>query len=400
MLCGLMPSRNGAEANHTFARPGTLGWPHYLRELGYDTAAFGKIAHGQDVKRWDFTHYEMQFDLGLVRSYVTNRSGDKPLCLFVGTHDPHVPWAKSTEYDPAKVKLPWNFVDTPETRNFRANYYAEVTRADTDMGALYDFIRQKLGTNTLFMFSSDHGAQWPFGKWNLYDTSIRTPLLAAWPGVIKPGTRTDAMVSWVDFAPTLIELAGGTSPAGLDGKSFAGVLLGKATMHRDEIYSTHSGDGKMNVYPIRALRTAQFKYIKNLHPEYEHTTHIDRNRPLTYWPSWVAAAKTNAAAAEIVRWYHERPAEELFDIVRDPDEKLNLATDPTYASTLKEMRGKLEAWMKSQGDSQKMFNTPYAKGTPELELPRRNPAGPAATREAGLEAMTDPASSKPARTKP
>lgn len=375
MLCGLMPARNGAEANHTFARPGTLGWPHYLRELGYDTAAFGKVAHGQDVKRWEFTHAETQFDLNLVRSYVTNRNAEKPLCLFVGTTDPHVPWAKNTEYDPAKLKLPWNFVDTPETRNFRANYYTEVTRADTDMGALYDFIGQKLGTNTVFIFSSDHGAQWPFGKWNLYDTSIRTPLLAAWPGVIKPGTRTDAMVSWVDFTPTLIELAGGKPPPGLDGKSFADVLRGKTTTHRDEIYNTHSGDGKMNVYPIRALRTAQFKYIKNLYPEFEYTTHIDRNRPLTYWPSWVAVAKTNAEAATIVRGYHERPAEELFDIARDPDERHNLAADPRYADTLKEMRGRLEAWMKSQNDSQKMFNTPYAKGTPELEFLRRNPAG-------------------------
>jgi N-sulfoglucosamine sulfohydrolase len=381
MLSGLMPSRNGAEANHTFAKPGTLGWPHYLRELGYDTAAFGKVAHGEDGKRWDFNHCELEFDLNLVRSYVTNRTGDKPLCLFVGTHDPHVPWTKNTEYDPAKLKLPWNFVDTPETRNFRANYYTEVTRADTDMGALYDFIRQKLGTNTLFMFSSDHGAQWPFGKWNLYDTSIRTPLLAAWSGVIKPGTRTDAMVSWVDFAPTLIELAGGTPPSSLDGRSFAAVLLGKSTTHREEIFTTHSGDGKMNVYPIRALRTAQFKYIKNLYPEYEYTTHIDRARPLSYWPSWVAAAKTNEAAAAIVRWYHERPAEELFDIIRDPDEKYNLAADSAYAATLKEMRGKLEAWMKSQNDSQKMFNTPYDKGTPELELLRRNPAGQTRVKE-------------------
>jgi len=379
MMCGLMPARNGSEANHTFAHPGTLGWPHYLRELGYDVVSFGKVAHEADVKRWEFSHFDMEFDLNLVRSYVTNRTGDKPLCLFVGTHDPHVPWTKNTEYDPTKLKLPWNFVDTPETRSFRADYYTEVTRADTDMGTLYDFIRQKLGTNTLFMFSSDHGAQWPFGKWNLYDTSIRTPLIAAWPGVIKPGTRTEAMVSWVDFLPTLVELAGGTPPSDIDGKSFASVLLGKTSKHRDEIYTTHSGDGKMNVYPIRSLRTAQFKYIKNLYSEYEYTTHIDRNRPLTYWPSWVAAAKTNAEAAAIVRWYHERPAEELFDIVSDPQERHNLAADPAHAATLKEMRDKVEAWMKSQDDSRKMFQTPYAKGTPELELLRKNPArqGPA-----------------------
>ena len=375
MLCGLMPARNGAEPNHSYARPEIHGWPHYLREHGYDTAAFGKVAHGQDVKRWDFSHFEMEFDLKRVRDYVSARSSDRPLCLFVGTHDPHVPWTKNTEYDPRIVKLPWKFADTPQTREFRTDYYTEITRADTDMGLLYDFIRQKFSTNTLFMFSSDHGAQWPFGKWNLYDTSIRTPLIAAWPGVIQPGTRTDAMVSWVDFTPTLIELAGGTPPAGLDGKSFADVLRNRATTHRDEIYTTHSGDGNMNAYPIRALRTAQFKYIKNLYPQYEHTTHIDRAKNadgLKYWLSWVAFAKTNAAAAAIVHWYHVRPAEELYDLVNDPAEMHNLAALAEHAPTLKEMRGKVEAWMKEQGDKGTLFNKPYPPGTPELDAPVSN----------------------------
>lgn len=369
MLCGLMPARNGAEANHTCARPEIKGWPEYLRELGYDTAAFGKVAHLDDVKRWNFSYFDRKFDLNLVREYVSTRNADKPLCLFVGTHDPHVPWDKNKGCDPTKVKLPWNFVDTPETREFRTDYYTEVTRADKDMGELYDFVRQRLGENTLFMFSSDHGAQWPFGKWNLYDASIRTPLLAAWPGVIKPDTRTNAMVSWVDFTPTLIELAGGTPPPGLDGKSFAGVLLGRTTDHRVEIFTTHSGDGKMNVYPIRSVRTEHFKYIRNLFPQYEHTTYIDRAKDadgLKYWRSWLEAAKTSPEAAAIVKHYHERPAEELYDIVNDPDEKHNLATDPEFAATLRTLREKVDAWMKEQGDQGRLLNAPYPIDTPEL----------------------------------
>ncbi|MFA6545838.1 MAG: sulfatase [Limisphaerales bacterium] len=369
MLCGIMPARNGAEANHACARPEIKGWPHYLRELGYDTVAFGKVAHLADVKRWGFTHFDQKFDLALVREHVSGRDTGRPLCLFVGTHDPHVPWDRNRDYDPAKVKLPWNFVDTPETREFRTDYYTEITRADADMGTLHDFIRQALGTNTLFMFSSDHGAQWPFGKWNLYDTSIRTPLLASWPGVIKPGTRTGAMVSWVDFTPTLIELAGGTPPPGLDGRSFAGVLLGRAAKHLDEIFTTHSGDGKMNAYPVRALRTERFKYIRNLCPQYAHTTFIDRARNedgLKYWRTWVAAAQTNAGAAAIVKRYHERPAEELYDVVADPDEKRNLAASSERAQTLRQLRERVDAWMKGQGDQWKLLNESHPLGAPEL----------------------------------
>ncbi|MBM3882727.1 MAG: sulfatase [Verrucomicrobia bacterium] len=373
MLCGLMPARNGAEANHTFARLEIRGWPHYLRELGYDTAAFGKVAHGQDVARWGFTHFDLKFDLRRVREWVTQREGTKPLCLFVGTHDPHVPWQQNRDYDVRKVKLPWNFVDTPETREYRADYYTEVTRADTDLGTLYDFVRETLGANTLFLFSSDHGAQWPFGKWNLYDTSIRTPLLAAWPGAIAPGTRTGALVSWVDFTPTLIELAGGTPPPGLDGRSFMGVLLGRTAHHRAAIYTTHSGDGRMNGYPMRALRTDRFKYVRNLFPGYQYTTHIDRSPTETsglyYWRSWVVAARTNEAAAQIVQRYHQRPAEELYDLLTDPDERHNLALRPDREATLRELREKLDGWMKEQRDRGQLFNEPHPLRTQELGAP-------------------------------
>lgn len=379
MLSGLMPARNGAETNHSSAHPGIKGWPQYLRDLGYDTAAFGKVAHGtRDPARWGFSHLDVGYNPARLRDYLSTRDGSKPLCLFVGTHDPHVPWDKNTDYDPAKIGLPWNFVDTPETRALRADYYTEITRADTDMGELYDFVREKLGPDTLFMFSSDHGAQWPFGKWNLYDTGIRTPLLAAWPGVIKPGTRTDAMVSWVDFTPTLIELAGGTPPPGLDGKSFADVLLGRAAQHRGEIFTTHSGDKNMNVYPIRSVRTGQFHYIRNLFPQYAHTTYIDRAEGkdgLAFWLTWIEAAKTDPEAAAIVKHYHQRPAEELYDIVNDPEERQNLVGNPGQESTLQALRVKVNTWMKEQGDSGKLFQKPCPLDTPELSAASEGKTG-------------------------
>jgi arylsulfatase A-like enzyme len=89
----------------------------------------------------------------------------------------------------------------------------------------------------------------------LYDAGIRVPFITAWPGVIKPGSVSGAMVQWIDLFPTLIDIAGGQVPAGLDGRSFAAVLRGKAREFRREIYTTHSGDGGMNVYPIRSVRS-------------------------------------------------------------------------------------------------------------------------------------------------
>ena len=164
-------------------------------------------------------------------------------------------------------------MDTPETRDFRARYCTSVTKADTELGALLDLAKQHFDpANTLLIYTSDHGAQWPFGKWNLYDTGIRVPFLAAWPAVIKPGARTGAQVQWIDLWPTLIAAAGGTVPADIDGRSFLPVLRGEASAHREVIFTTHSGDGEMNVYPIRALRDGDWKFILNLHPEFAHTT--------------------------------------------------------------------------------------------------------------------------------
>ena len=109
-------------------------------------------------------------------------------------------------YDSASLILPAGSVDTPATRKWRARYAAAVTKADDELGAIYDTAREALGANTLFLFSSDHGAQWPFAKWNLYDAGIRVPLIISWPGMVKSKPHTDAMVSWVDVLPTLLEL--------------------------------------------------------------------------------------------------------------------------------------------------------------------------------------------------
>ena len=151
-------------------------------------------------------------------------------------------------------------------------------------------------------------------------------------------------------------------PANLDGRSFANVLRGQASKHRDKIYATHSGDGNKNIYPIRALRTEQFKYILNVIPTKSHTTHIDRGGGSgdgwRYFDEWVAKAKSDSFAANRVRAYHERPAEELYDLAKDPDELTNLAANPRYSEQLSQMRKDLVAWMDAQGDKRTVFDTP------------------------------------------
>ncbi len=375
MLTGRMPARNGAEDNHTFKRDDVTSLPDALRKLGYQTAAFGKVAHGKkDGTRHGFDVIEERHDAAIVEKFLSQRDASKPLCLFVGTHEPHVPWDKLEGYEPAKVTLPPKFVDTPETREFRARYYTDVTTADAQLGAVMALAGKYLvPANTLLLYTTDHGGQWPFGKWNLYDAGTRVPFLAAWPGVIKAGARSDAMIQWTDLLPTLIDAAGGKVPDEIDGRSFLPVLRAEISAHRDVIFTTHSGDGDMNVYPIRAIRTHEWKLIINLHPEFAHSTHIDKSpnvrSGLPYWTSWHERARTDPEAAAIVRRYHERPAVELYDLRMDPDELHNLAADATQASLVLKLRAQLEAWMRAQGDKQTVFNHPRLLSDPAALRP-------------------------------
>ena len=232
--------------------------------------------------------------------------------------------------------------------------------------------KSSLATISFSLFTSDHGGQWPRGKWNLYDAGTRVPLIAVWPGHIAAGSRSDAMVSWVDIIPTLIDLAGGKVPASIDGWSFADVLRGKTNSHRDRIFTTHTGDGKMNVFPMRSVRSARMKYIHNLCPDAYHTNHSDRHRKDgagAYWDSWDAAAKSDSRAAEIIRRYYTRSEFELFDLENDPLELNNLADSPQYHSKLKSLRAELDAWTKSQGDNLLPHTDPYSTSKPLPSLP-------------------------------
>ena len=333
--------------------------PAYLKELGYEVVAFGKVAHYKQGQQYGFElvrHDGFHDDECVVAAveFLKQRDVRTPLCLLVGTNWPHVPWPEAkTGVDLKAFEPPSTHVDTTETRRWRARYAAAVERFDDDLGQLYDAAFKYLGSNTLFLSSSDHGAQWPFGKWNLYDAGIRVPFVAVWPGVVEANRESGAMISLVDVLPTLVEAAGGTPPRQIDGRSFKDILTGNSDKLRESIFATHSGDGTMNRYPMRSVRTRDWKYIRNLWPETGYTTHIDLGKAIDgneYWNSWIEKAKTDTKTAAVISRYHRRPPEELYDVRTDPVEQHNLAAHPDSTAVLSEMRAQLDVWMESQGD--------------------------------------------------
>jgi N-sulfoglucosamine sulfohydrolase len=357
LLTGLDPMRNGAMLNHSRPKAELKKWPAYFQDQGYEVAAIGKVAHYAQVTEYGFDHvshfqYHQDECVAEAVKWMTARKSGKPLCLIVGSNWPHVPWPKESSV--AVGSLPTPLVDTKETREARSRYLAAVANVDRDLGLVYEAATKHLGPNLLFAFTADHGAQFPFGKWNCYDSGVRTPLIVVWPGHVKANTTTTALVGWIDLLPTLHAAAGGTAPDTITGRSFRNVLTGTADSHRDKVFLTHSGDGAMNRYPIRAVRTAGWKYIRNLDPTAEHHTHVDKGNATAdgrkYWDSWVAKAKSDPAAADVVKRYHTRPAEELYNVTDDPSELRNLAGDSKHYERLKTLRADLDVWMKTNGD--------------------------------------------------
>lgn len=384
LLTGMMPARNGAEPNHSRPAASLMKWPAYFQAMGYEVVAFGKVSHYKHTEDYGFDHFAHDgfHDHEGIAAAVDflkkrPRTAAKPLCLFVGSNWPHVPWPQESSYAPASLQLPAGSVDTPATRAWRARFAEAVTRADEDLGTIIDAAKSSLPPETVFLFTSDHGAQWPFGKWNLYESGVAVPLIVCWPGAVKPGARSEALVQWTDFLPTLLAAAGGLPPADLDGRSFLPVLRGEKDMHQSRLFTTHSGDGSMNVYPMRAMREGAWKYILNLHPEFEYHTHIDNDtgklRMGAFFASWQDAAKTDLAAREVLKRYHQRPREELYDLESDPHEQLNLASEAVHSGRLVAMRTAVMDWMKAQGDAQKVYGEPRllpkAAAGPEKKLP-------------------------------
>jgi uncharacterized sulfatase len=373
LYTGLMPFRNGAHPNHSQSNEGVKSLAHYFQQLGYLTAQAGKrhfnpasvfpfeIIRNSEVPEPGFeSKPALRLDLNTtpVDKWLADAGKNKPFFLIVADHSPHVVWADKAEYKPEEVDIPPSHIDTPETRAARARYYTDITKMDRNLGdVLASLDKHGLAENTIFIFTSDQGAQWPFSKWTVYDAGIRVPLLVRWNGVIKPGSVTDALVSLVDVVPTFIEAAGGEppeGPEGLDGRSFINVLRGHSQTHREYIFATHTGDGEWNRNPARAARTGRYKLILNLAPEITYTTHIDLAKDhdggREYWPSWEELAKTDRRAAAVIDRYRNHPREEFYDLATDPYEVHNLIGDQKYADIIADLRARLFAWRKQQKD--------------------------------------------------
>jgi N-sulfoglucosamine sulfohydrolase len=258
--------------------------------------------------------------------------------------------------NPGSIDLPTYFFDTPEIRRLWARYYDNVQIVDLQVQEIIDQLRQDgLMGNTIIFFYSDHGTGMPRGKRALYDSGLKVPMIIVAPekyqkvlGLLA-GTSEDRLVSFVDFAPTILNILNIPLPGFMQGKPF----LGKnANMKNKYVFAT--SDRVDEAYEaVRSVRSGQYRYVKNLLPHmpliqpnyYSDQSEIMKEvyRVLESAPKLTAAQKS--------MWLKKRPFEELYDTKNDPFETNNLANDPAYLLVIQELRAANNSLMKSTHDS-------------------------------------------------
>ncbi|UII19891.1 sulfatase family protein [Fulvivirga ligni] len=370
MFSGLYPFRNGSQMNHFAVRPNIKMLPDYLKKLGYRVVIAGKV----DVyPKPDFEHIGAYFGNYLpisnrndprhvTRDFIKDNfaNSEQPICLIVCTWLPHVPWFENKKYDPEKLTMPSYLVDTQATREALAAYYESISAADGMLGEVLQALDDSgEKNNTVFMFTSDQGPQFPSAKWTTYKQGLNVPFIVRWPKKIKKNSVSDALISLTDLTPTLMDFAGGEEVTDLDGKSFKSVLFGDKKEHRDVAFAETSVEPHFwyNYVPSRTVITKEgLHYIKNYYPGVRFITHIDKvEQDHFYFDSWKEKAKTDEEAEKLLHRYSYRPPAELYDVKQDTWEMSNLINDDQYVAEAKKLGQLLTDELGKQGESEAMI---------------------------------------------
>ena len=254
------------------------------------------------------------------------------------------PGVTPVKYRPADVIVPRFLPDTPECRAELAEYYQAVSRLDQGVGRLVQLLKETgQYERTLIVYISDNGVAFPGAKTTLYEPGTRLPCLVRAPGRQQPGSVQDAMVTWADLTPTLLDFAGAPVPAeDFDGRSFRAGLDGAPLAEWDEVYGSHTSHEVTMYYPMRSVRNRRYKLIHNLAPGLPFPFALD----LVQSPTWVGVQKNRAIlyGRRPIAQFLRRAEFELYDLSEDPDEIVNLADAPAQQAVKRELISKLKAF--------------------------------------------------------
>lgn len=343
--------------NHFVSFPNIKSLPVLLADAGYRTASMGKY-HVAPEKVYHFQHYlrgtsgrtpeQMAEDC---RTFIAAKE-NKPFFLYFCTTEPHRPFLRegSDTFDPKDVIVPPYLPDIPQCRSELAEYYGSVQRADKGLLRLIEILKETgRWDDTLVIYISDNGIAFPCAKTTVYEPGIRLPCVVRNPFADKKGIVTNAMVSWADLTPTILDFAQALpEKPNFHGRSFLSILEKENPQSWDEIYASHTFHEITMYYPMRVVRTRRYKLIWNIAHKLDYPFASD------LWASstWQAVLKSGdkVYGKRSIEAYIHRPKFELYDLQNDPHEIHNLADDPNHSNVLQELKEKLKAFQKRTKD--------------------------------------------------
>lgn len=354
LITGLFPHQTGAPNLHDPLPADQRTFVEDLKRSGYWTAAAGKWHLGGPTKsKFDLVN-EGGGASGCERWLATMKAApkEKPLFLWFAAFDAHRDYEPNVIAKPHTrddVTVPPYLPDHPTVRDDFALYYDEICRLDSYVGKVREELKnQGRLENTIILFLADNGCAFPRCKTTLYDSGIRTPLIISCPEKFAKNARSGALVSTVDIAPTILELAGVDASSKFTGHSFASILKGEKESIQEEIYAERNWHDYKSY--ARTVRTTRYKYIRNWVPELPNTPPADGVRSPTFQLMRELRDAKMLNAEQLDCFVTPRAAEELYDLEEDPFELHNIAEREDVQGIKRDLSSKLDHWRSETSD--------------------------------------------------
>lgn len=326
-------------------------FPQYLKDAGYYTTNCKK----EDYNISKGSHpWSAGWNESSSKATYKNRKSGQPFFHVINFGVTHESMLFDSIPDEKLMFKPTDMVvspyhpNTPSFRHDYAQYYHRMSQLDTQIGEVLDDLKkQGLFENTIVFYYSDHGGVLPRGKRYLFESGLRVPLIIHVPKMYQHlipdniGTHTDRMVSFVDLAPSLLNLAGIKIPEYMQGQPFLGENVPAPKEY------TFGFRGRMDeVYDLmHTARNRQYRYIRNYYPERIYGQYLEylwQSRAIRNWEKLNKIGKLNVVQSA---YWKTKPYEELYDIVKDPHNVINLAKDPKYTEILAQMSKATDNWI-------------------------------------------------------
>ncbi len=363
LITGVYPSTLGSHDMRSTTRlPDHIKcFPEYLRAAGYYCTNNAKTDYNFPTPRsaWDACSR---------KAHYRNRKREQPFFAvfnYTLTHESRIRQADKSfsratarltaeqRHDPAKAPVPPFHPDTPEVRKDWARYHDNITALDYLVAdRLKELAAAGLADDTIVFFFSDHGAGMPGCKKWVWESGLHVPLIVRFPAKYakwapgKPGSRCDRLVSFVDFAPTVLSLAGVKPPEHMQGTAFLGERAGKP---RQSVYAIR--DRMAERYDtVRVVRDKRYQYIRNFMPHLSWSQFVSYTEMMPTMKAWRRLAEEGKLEGPAARYFQTKPVEELYDTHADPHQIKDLAADPKHRPILERLRAECKAWMKRTHD--------------------------------------------------